>query len=53
MTAREIADRILLEDGRDLTPLRVQKVQALCQRAKVPIADVIALLPADYQQALR
>lgn len=45
MTAQEIAARVLLDDGRDLTPLRVQKLKALCERSKVPLSDVLALLP--------
>jgi hypothetical protein len=42
MTAQEIADRVLVAD---LTGLRFAKLEALCQRMKVPLADVIALLP--------
>jgi hypothetical protein len=45
MTAQEIADRVLLDDGRELTPVRVAKLRALCARSKVELADVLALLP--------
>jgi hypothetical protein len=44
MTAQEIADRVVVAD---LTGLRFAKLEALCLRMKVPIADVIALLPAQ------
>jgi hypothetical protein len=44
MTAQEIADRVVVAD---LTGLRFAKLEALCLRMKVPIADVIARLPAQ------
>ena len=42
MTAQEIADRVTTQD---LTGRRFQKLEALCLRMKVNLADVIALLP--------
>lgn len=45
MTAQEIATRVLLEDGRDLTSERIQKLKGLCERTKVPLERVLALLP--------
>ena len=51
MTAREIADRFVGNDlehfGGPITPARIRKLIKLCERSKVPLADVIALLPAD------
>ena len=55
MTARELADRVLADDGRDLTDRvavkggktvsRAEKLKAACARVGVPLADVLALLP--------
>ncbi len=53
MTAQEIADRVVTAD---LTGLRFAKLEALCLRMKVPLADVINLLPAqarDQAEALK
>jgi DNA-binding Xre family transcriptional regulator len=44
MTAQEVADRVVTAD---LTGLRFAKLEALCTRMKVNLADVIALLPAE------
>ncbi len=52
MTAQQIADRVLLDDGRTLTPERVAKLKSLCQRMRVDLAAVVALLPAEMQQQI-
>jgi hypothetical protein len=53
MTAQEIADRVLLKDGRELTPERVAKLKGLCQRSKVALADVLALLPDSEREKVQ
>lgn len=52
MTAVDIAKRVALNDGRDLTPERYRKLEALCTRSKVPITDVYDLLPSKYQEQM-
>lgn len=46
MTAQEIADRLVGSD-KGLTAVRIAKLQLLCQRTKVPLADVLALVAPD------
>ena len=49
MTAQEIVDAAL-KGGKPLTPARVAKAKKLCERMKVPVEDVIALLPLEEQE---
>ncbi len=46
MTAQEIADRALTQP---LTAERLKKLEGLAARAKVDLAAVLVLLPADVQ----
>ena len=50
MTAQEIAKRVQLDDGRELTPERVKKLKGLCERSKVSLKDVLVLL-TDAERA--
>lgn len=45
MTAQDIV-KAAIGSGKELTPERVLKVKKLCERMKVPVADVVELLPA-------
>ncbi len=49
MTAQEIAERFA---AGAVTPERLQKLDALCVRAKVARAEVLALLPPTVQAAV-
>lgn len=51
MTARELADRFVGNDleyfGGPVTPKRIRKLVLACDRHKLPVTDVLALLPAE------
>lgn len=47
MTAQEIVDALL---SRPITPVRVRKLEKLCQRVSIPLEDVLVLL-TDEQKA--
>lgn len=51
MTARDIADRFLGTEqdyfGGEVTLTRQRKLLKLCERSKVSLVDVLALLPAE------
>jgi hypothetical protein len=61
MNAQQIADLVLRDErpaeGRtkklDLTPTRVLKLHALCQRQHVALDEVLALLPSDVQDRIK
>jgi hypothetical protein len=51
--AEEIADRLVRREDLGITHLRVLKLQALCQRMGVPLADVLACLTDEQRQAVK
>lgn len=57
MTARDIADRFLGNErdyfGGEATATRLRKLAKLCDRSKVSLADVLALLPADVAEQVK
>jgi hypothetical protein len=52
MKAEEIADRLVRREDLGITPLRVKKLQALCQRMGVPLAEVLTYLTPDQRKAV-
>lgn len=53
MTAEEIADRLVRREDLPITALRVRKLQALCLRMGVPLADVLVLLTDEQRAAVK
>lgn len=54
LTAQELADRFLGNAldyfGGSVSPKRIRKLVLACNRANVPLSDVLALLPSDVAQ---
>ncbi len=48
MTAQEIVEAAI-GSGKELTPVRIAKVKALCQRMNVSLDRVVMLLPPEEQ----
>jgi HD-like signal output (HDOD) protein len=53
MTAHEIAAALTRRTDLPMTPTRVKKLRACCERFGVDLGDVLPLLPADLQEQIR